>query len=216
MGGAGGASMELSGSAHPSPLMRSIRRHGRTVKPRSHYEPYRPVPERSDVSAASSAPGQNVRPLRTVEPRRAALGSSARRSIVVDCGMANPTLRTKLMCSFKGRLALARMDAAKEHPLEHDPWFAPTSQLSGRVDGDRELVTSQECMDALGVPQGDRDVGAFRRLTKLMRAHGWEAVRIKPDGRQVRGYQRALPAPRPDLETAARELLAEWRHDPAR
>jgi hypothetical protein len=53
--------------------------------------------------------------------------------------------------------------------------------------------------DALAVPQDERDGGVFRRLTRLMRAHGWEAVRIGGGvTERVRGYQRKtdhLPYP---------------------
>lgn len=105
--------------------------------------------------------------------------------------------RTRLMVTFRGRLRLEEMDAAEasKNSVLNDAWFAPTSQLRGPVKRrGREYITSQRCLDALAVPQDEREVGAFRRLTQLMRAHGWEPVRINPDGvdvtKQARGYRR--------------------------
>jgi hypothetical protein len=115
------------------------------------------------------------------------------------------------MTSFKGRLQLAAEaaaaeEAAKNNPLLKDLWYAPTSRLKGRVDWDgHEYITSQQCLDALEVPIHARDGALFRRLTKLMREHGWQPIRIKLNGvdgsgvtERVRGYQRKtnrLPYP---------------------
>jgi hypothetical protein len=119
--------------------------------------------------------------------------------------------KAQLMCSFSGRMRLAAEEAAaeeaaKKSSLINDPWCAPTSRLRGRVDWDgRECITSQQCLDALEVPMHARDGAVFRRLTKLMREHGWEPIRIKLNGidgggvtERVRGYQRKtnrLPHP---------------------
>jgi hypothetical protein len=68
-----------------------------------------------------------------------------------------------------------------------------------------ETITSQDCLDALEVPMHARNGAACRRVTKLLRAHGWEPIRIKLNGidgggvtERVRGYQRKtdrLPYP---------------------
>jgi hypothetical protein len=60
-------------------------------------------------------------------------------------------------------------------------------------------------MDALEVPTHARAGAVFRRLTKIMREHGWEPIRIKLNGvdgggvvDRVRGYRRKtnrLPYP---------------------
>ena len=117
--------------------------------------------------------------------------------------------KAHLMCSFRSRMRLASEaaaaeEASKKNPM--DPWYGPTSRLKGRVDWDgREYITSQQCLDALEVPMHARDGAVFRRLTKLMRAHGWEPIRIKLNGidgggvtEGVRGYRRKtnkLPYP---------------------
>jgi hypothetical protein len=115
------------------------------------------------------------------------------------------------MCSFRGRLRLAKEAAAAEeasnkNSLLNDPWYPPTSRLNGRADWDgHEYITSQQCLDSLEVPMHARNGAVFRRLTKVMRAHGWEPIRIKLNGtdgggvtERVRGYQRKtnrLPYP---------------------
>jgi hypothetical protein len=82
----------------------------------------------------------------------------------------------------------------------------PTGRLKGRVDWDGwEYIQSQQIMDALEVPMHARRGGLFRKLTRLMRAHGWEPIRIKQGGVHVsgvtdrtRGYRRKtnrLPYP---------------------
>jgi hypothetical protein len=117
--------------------------------------------------------------------------------------------KTQLMTSFRGRMQLAAEAAGAEEADKKnslDPWFGPTSRLNGRVDWDgREYITSQQCLDALEVPMHVRDGALFRRLTKVMRKHGWEPIRIKVNGvdgggvtERVRGYQRKtnkLPHP---------------------
>jgi hypothetical protein len=115
------------------------------------------------------------------------------------------------MTSFRGRLLLAKEAAAAEgaapkNSPQGDPWFAPTGRLKGRADWDGwEYIQSQQIMDALEVPVHARRGGLFRRLTRLMRAHGWEPIRVKLNGVEggrvvdrVRGYRRKtnhLPYP---------------------
>jgi hypothetical protein len=117
-----------------------------------------------------------------------------------------------LMSSFKSRMLLAEAEeAAQKNSLQNDSWFAPTGRLKGRVDWDGwEYIMSQQIMDALEVPMHARRGGLYRRLTKLMREHGWEAVRIKRNGvagggvvDRVRGYRRKtnkLPHPQVSKE----------------
>ena len=119
--------------------------------------------------------------------------------------------KAQLMTSFRGRLLLAAKTAAAEDPANNnsllsDPWYAPTSRLKGRVDWDGcEYITSQHCLDALEVPMHARSGAVFRRLTAILRNHGWEPIRIKLNGvdgggvtERVRGYQKKtnrLPYP---------------------
>ena len=102
--------------------------------------------------------------------------------------------------------AAAAEEVVKNDSLLNDPWFAPTSRLHGRVDWDgREYIAAQQCLDALEVPMHARNGAVFRRLTKVMRKHGWEPIRIKLNGfeggsvtERIRGYQRKtdrLPYP---------------------
>jgi hypothetical protein len=116
-----------------------------------------------------------------------------------------------LMTSFRGRLLLAKEavaaeEAAQKNSLQNDPWFAPTGRLKGRVDWDGwEYIQSQQILDALEVPSDARRGALFRKLTRLMRAHGWEPIRVKLNGVEgggvvdrVRGYRRKtnkLPHP---------------------
>jgi hypothetical protein len=82
--------------------------------------------------------------------------------------------------------------------LHSDPWFAPTSRLKGKVDWlGVETIQTQQICDALEIPTSARRAGLFRRLTKLMQAHGWSPIRIKLNGvdgggvtERVRGYER--------------------------
>jgi hypothetical protein len=119
--------------------------------------------------------------------------------------------KAQLMTSFRGRVLLAAEaaaaeEASKKDPLLNDPWYGPTSRLKGRVEWDGwEYIRSQQIMDALEVPMHARRGGLFRKLTQLMRAHGYEPIRIKRrgvDGSAVsdraRGYRRKtdrLPYP---------------------
>jgi hypothetical protein len=107
--------------------------------------------------------------------------------------------------------AAATQEAAKKSSLINDPWHAPTSRLHGRVDWDgHEYITSPHCLDALEVPMHARDCAVYRRLTKLMREHGWEPIRIRLNGingggvtERVRGYRRKtdrLPYPQVSKE----------------
>ena len=92
----------------------------------------------------------------------------------------------------------ALAEAAQEDPLHSDPWFAPTSRLKGKVDWlGVETIQTQQICDALEIPTSARRAGLFRRLTKLMQAHGWSPIRIKLNGvdgggvtERVRGYER--------------------------
>ena len=94
--------------------------------------------------------------------------------------------RAALMSSFRGRMLLAAEAAAAEEASKKkssDPWFEPTSRLKGRVDWNGcDYITSQQCLDALEVPMHARPGAVFRRLTKVMREHGWEPIRIKLNG----------------------------------
>ena len=100
----------------------------------------------------------------------------------------------------------AAEEASNKNSLLNDPWYAPTSRLNGRADWDGHgYITSQQCLNSLEVPMHARNGAVFRRLTKLMRAHLWEPIRIKLNGidgggvtERVRGYQRKtdrLPYP---------------------
>jgi len=96
--------------------------------------------------------------------------------------------------------AAAAEEASKKK--SSDPWFEPTSRLKGRPDWDGWEYTSQQCLDILEVPMHARDGALFRRLTKVMRKHEWEPIRIKINGggvtERVRGYHRKtdrLPYP---------------------
>src|SRR5262249_16222257 len=97
-------------------------------------------------------------------------------------GQGMHSTKARLMSSFRGRMLVAAETAAAEEVdkndvLLNDPWYAPTSRLKGRVDWDGwEYITSQQIMDALEVPMHARRGGLFRRLTKLMREHGWEPI----------------------------------------
>ena len=60
-----------------------------------------------------------------------------------------------------------------------------------------ETIQTQQICDALEIPTSARRAGLFRRLTKLMQAHGWSPIRIKLNGvdgggvtERVRGYER--------------------------
>jgi hypothetical protein len=127
--------------------------------------------------------------------------------------------KAQLMSSFRGRMLLASEAASVEEAAQKnslsDPWYAPTSRLQGRVDWDgREYITSQQCLDALEVPMHARHGAVFRRLTKVMRTHGWEPIRIKLNGidgggvsERVRGFHRKtnkLPHPQVSKEFPGR------------
>src|SRR6516225_6105175 len=98
----------------------------------------------------------------------------------------DPLTTAKLMLSFKGRMQMAAEAAAAEEASKKNsmnPWHAPTSRLKGKVHWDgTETITSQDCLDALEVPMHARNGALFRRLTRLMRTHNWEPIRIKLNG----------------------------------
>jgi hypothetical protein len=120
--------------------------------------------------------------------------------------------KAQLMCSYRGRLRLAREaaaaeEAAQKNSLQNDPWFAPTGRLKGKDDWDgMEYIQSAQVLDALGVPVHAKRAALYRRLNKVMQEHGWEPIRIKLNGvdgggvvDRVRGYRRKtnkLPHPR--------------------
>jgi hypothetical protein len=100
--------------------------------------------------------------------------------------------------SLLGRLREAK--AELETPA--DPWLAPLQRIRGKVEFDGlERVSTQTLLDILGVPQGRRTAGGYRRLAKLMSELGWSAVRVRDLTRggykeQVRGYCRAPSRPK--------------------
>ena len=124
--------------------------------------------------------------------------------------------KAQLMCSYRGRLRLAReaaaaQEAAQKNSLQNDPWFAPTSRLKGRVDWDgMEYIQSAQVLDALGVPVHAKRAALYRRLNKVMQEHGREPIRVKLNGVEgggvvdrVRGYRRKtnkLPHPQVSKE----------------
>ncbi len=114
----------------------------------------------------------------------------------------DPT-RTELMLTMKGRMQLAAMEAeaaaaAKKSDLANDPWFGPTARMQGKIDWDgEETISSQVCLDILEVPMDARRAPVFRRLTKMMAAHGWSPIRIRANAAQggniterIRGFSR--------------------------
>jgi hypothetical protein len=98
------------------------------------------------------------------------------------------------MSSFIQKLREAAEAAATEAA---DPWRLPLEHVRGKIDFcDRlERISSQTLLDLLQIPQRNRTVGTFRRLSKLMTELGWTAVRVRDLTRggykeQVRGYCR--------------------------
>src|SRR5215472_11626490 len=93
--------------------------------------------------------------------------------------------QANLMSSWRGRMQLAEQElAANDAPPkgwpEADPWFAPTSRLKGKVDWDGvETIQTQQICDALEIPTSARRASLFRRLNKVMSAHGWRPIRVK-------------------------------------
>jgi hypothetical protein len=82
---------------------------------------------------------------------------------------------------------------AKPDP-DPDPWAATIARLKGRIDADGiETISSQQVLDLLQVPSKRREARIHRRVAALMVAHGWEAIRFKPQSGlvdRVRGYCR--------------------------
>jgi hypothetical protein len=97
--------------------------------------------------------------------------------------------------TFRERM---REEAAKSVAAEAaDPWQLKLARVRGKVDcfDGLERISSQTLLDLLEVPQGNRNAGTFRRLSKLMSELGWNAVRVRDLTRggyreQVRGYCR--------------------------
>ena len=128
----------------------------------------------------------------------------------------NPFRKANLMTSFRGRLLLAKEavaaeEAAQKNSLQNEPWFAPTGRLKGKVDWDgTETIQSREILDALGVPVNAKRASLYRRLTRVMREHGWQPIRVRSNvggsaniTERVRGYQRKtnkLPHPQVSKE----------------
>jgi hypothetical protein len=86
--------------------------------------------------------------------------------------------------------------ALKAANLNIDPWLLPLGRVRGKIDCDGiERVTTQVLLDILEVPQGNRQAGTYRHLSKLMVGLGWTPVRVRARTRgdyleQVRGYCR--------------------------
>jgi hypothetical protein len=91
--------------------------------------------------------------------------------------------------------------------------------LHGCIDWDgHEYINSQHCLDALEVPMHARDGSVFRRLTKLMREHGWEPIRIKLNGvdgggvtERVRGL--SMPDQPSAVSTHLKTVSRQNRHE---
>jgi len=77
-----------------------------------------------------------------------------------------------------------------------DPWKLRLERVRGKIGDDGiERVGTQELFDLLQVSQRSRTAGACRRLAKLMRELGWNAVKTRGLTQsgftdQVRGYAR--------------------------
>ena len=60
------------------------------------------------------------------------------------------------------------------------PWTLRLQRLRGTVDHNGvERVTTQAVFDVLEVPQSARTPAACSTLARLMRDHGWSAVRVR-------------------------------------
>jgi hypothetical protein len=99
------------------------------------------------------------------------------------------------LLTFRERMREEEVKAAAAEIV--DPWRLTLARVRGKVDFyDRlERVSSQTLLDLLEVPQRNRTVGTFRRLSRLMVELGWSAVRVRDLTRggyreQVRGYCR--------------------------
>jgi hypothetical protein len=103
--------------------------------------------------------------------------------------------------TFRDRMMEAGKSAAAEPA---DPWQLTLAHVRGGVDFyDRlERISTQTLLDLPEVPQRDRTAGTFRRLSKIMTAMGWTAVRVRDLTRggykeQVRGYCRDARSQQP-------------------
>jgi hypothetical protein len=107
------------------------------------------------------------------------------------------------LTSFRDRLRVVDENRAVEQAPprdspEADPWFNLTARIKGSVDWlGTETVQSQQICDLLKIPMKDRRSSLWRRITKLMVAHGWTAIRIKKNGidgggvtERIRGFER--------------------------
>jgi hypothetical protein len=103
---------------------------------------------------------------------------------------------------FRDRMRVADEKRATEAPPkdspEADPWFNLTARIKGKVDWlGVETIQSQQICDTLKIPMKDRRSSLWRRITKLMVAHGWRPIRVKMNGvdgggvtERVHGYER--------------------------
>ena len=84
---------------------------------------------------------------------------------------------------------------AEQNSLAGDPWLPTISQLKGEPGPDGyEYVTTQQILDALGVPLHMRSHSVFCRLAVLMEAQNWQPCRIQnATTPRCRGYRRPLP-----------------------
>jgi hypothetical protein len=104
-------------------------------------------------------------------------------------------IKASLLASWRGRLQLAEEEAAARSPLLDDPWFATIQNLHGPVGPDGiERITTAQVMDALAIPPHRRHQDTYSRAGALMRAAGWQPVRIAGQSSSVdtrlRGWAR--------------------------
>ena len=77
--------------------------------------------------------------------------------------------------TFRERM---QKEGAKAAAVESaDPWRLTLERVRGKIDYDGlERVSSQRLLDLPEVPQRNRTVGTFRRLSQLKTELGWSAV----------------------------------------
>lgn len=101
-----------------------------------------------------------------------------------------PLERARLMCSIKGRLELARLDAAAQAPPP-DPWEGIDQLRPTRIVSGHETIGAVQALEQLG--RSERDTGTFMALSRAMRARGWQPWRGIVGDRQASGFRRKLP-----------------------
>jgi hypothetical protein len=80
-----------------------------------------------------------------------------------------------------------------------DPWHETVARLQGCVIDGYECITSADCIEALALLERDRDIGAYKRLAKLMPKYGWERAKMETaEGRECRGWRRPIDTPLPE------------------